>query len=97
MICRTKDEQDISELYSSIVNRAYNTIQSPIQRGIHLLALKGEQIDEKDKSTDQQFLMDIMEINEQVRFIHNYLKKQIFMFFFSGRGSRHPRKINKLK
>lgn len=49
------------------MNRAYNILQSPINRGLHLLCLKGETINENDKNADKEFLMEIMELNEEVR------------------------------
>ncbi|GLV36783.1 Heat shock protein cognate 20 [Carabus blaptoides fortunei] len=63
---KSDEEKQISEEYSSIVNKAYNILQSPINRGLHLLSLKGETINESDKNDDKEFLLEIMELNEEV-------------------------------
>ncbi|XP_017781534.1 PREDICTED: iron-sulfur cluster co-chaperone protein HscB, mitochondrial [Nicrophorus vespilloides] len=63
---KSKEEQQISEEYSSLVNKAYNTLQIPLSRALHLLSLHGEVITENDKATDQNFLMEMMELNEEI-------------------------------
>lgn len=64
---RSDEEKAISENYSSLVNKAYSVLQSPLKRAIHLLAIKGEQIQEDQKLENPQFLMEIMELNEEVQ------------------------------
>lgn len=41
-------------------------MQSPLKRALHLLAIKGEQISEDQKLESPEFLMEIMELNEEV-------------------------------
>ncbi|KAL0867808.1 hypothetical protein ABMA27_008510 [Loxostege sticticalis] len=62
---RDKKEQEISEIYSSLVNEAYNTLLEPLARGIYMLKLRGKEIPENTE-VDQGFLMKIMEKNEEV-------------------------------
>lgn len=62
---RAKQEQEISERYSSLVNEAYKTLLEPLTRGIYMLRLRGKDIPENTE-VDQQFLMEIMEKNEEV-------------------------------
>ncbi|KAJ8712696.1 hypothetical protein PYW08_008000 [Mythimna loreyi] len=62
---REQKEQEISEKYSSLVNEAYKTLLEPLARGIYMLNLRGKDIPEKTE-VDQEFLMKIMEKNEEV-------------------------------
>ncbi|KAJ8711019.1 hypothetical protein PYW07_008261 [Mythimna separata] len=62
---RQQKEQEISEKYSSLVNEAYKTLLEPLTRGIYMLRLRGKDIPEKTE-VDQEFLMKIMEKNEEV-------------------------------
>lgn len=63
---RSDEEKQISENYSSLVNEAYKVLQSPLKRAIHLLSVKGENVAEDQKLQDPEFLMEIMELNEEV-------------------------------
>lgn len=80
---RSNQEKNISEEYSSLVNKAYDIIQTPLKRAIHLLSLKGEEVREGHEIDDPEFLMEIMELNEEVCFIF-YLKNILF-FIILGR------------
>lgn len=64
---RSDIEKQISAEYSSLVNKAYKTLQTPINRAIHLLRLNNETISEDNKSDNPEFLMEMMELNEEVR------------------------------
>ncbi|KAJ0173122.1 hypothetical protein K1T71_011298 [Dendrolimus kikuchii] len=59
------EEQEISEKYSSLVNEAYKTLLEPLARGIYMLRLRDKAIPENTE-IDQEFLMKIMEKNEEV-------------------------------
>ncbi|KAK4877873.1 hypothetical protein RN001_010379 [Aquatica leii] len=61
---KSQAERDISLTYSSLVNNAYNTLQVPLKRAIHLLKLYGVNIDQE--VTHPEFLTLIMELNEEV-------------------------------
>lgn len=59
-------EKGYSEDHSSLVNKSYQTLLKPLTRGIYLLGLKGETIEEGQIDMDPIFLMKIMEINEEL-------------------------------
>ncbi|XP_042692472.1 iron-sulfur cluster co-chaperone protein HscB [Centrocercus urophasianus] len=62
-----QQEQRYSELHSSLVNKAYQTLLHPLSRGLYLLELSGvEPAQETDSDADSEFLMEIMEINEKL-------------------------------
>ncbi|XP_077617787.1 iron-sulfur cluster co-chaperone protein HscB isoform X1 [Crocuta crocuta] len=64
---RSQTEKDFSEKHSTLVNDAYKTLLAPLSRGLYLLKLHGVEIPEgTDYEMDQQFLMEIMEINEKL-------------------------------
>ncbi|NXT03141.1 HSC20 protein, partial [Jacana jacana] len=61
------EEQCFSEQHSSLINKAYQTLLNPLSRGLYLLELKGvEPARETDSDADSAFLMEIMEINEEL-------------------------------
>ncbi|XP_031551451.1 iron-sulfur cluster co-chaperone protein HscB-like [Actinia tenebrosa] len=62
----TQEEQNLSAIQSSLVNKAYNTLLNPLKRGIYLLSIHGISIEEEDSLSSQEFLMEIMEINERL-------------------------------
>ncbi|CAH2052287.1 unnamed protein product, partial [Iphiclides podalirius] len=100
-----KEEQEISEKYSSLVNEAYKTLLQPLTRGIYMLQLRGESFSEKT-DVDQQFLMEIMEKNEEVeravtekdimalnsenKLIIKDLQRKVSEAFFEGRPRPGP-------
>uniref|UniRef100_A0A8C5XAC2 Iron-sulfur cluster co-chaperone protein HscB n=1 Tax=Malurus cyaneus samueli TaxID=2593467 RepID=A0A8C5XAC2_9PASS len=62
---RPPKEQYYSEQHSSLINKAYKTLLSPLSRGLYLLELRGvEPAQETD--CDATFLTEIMEINEKL-------------------------------
>ncbi|XP_058549132.1 iron-sulfur cluster co-chaperone protein HscB isoform X1 [Neofelis nebulosa] len=64
---RSQTEKDFSEKHATLVNDAYKTLLAPLSRGLYLLKLHGVEIAEgTDYAMDQQFLMEIMEINEKL-------------------------------
>ncbi|KAK9720210.1 HSCB C-terminal oligomerization domain [Popillia japonica] len=63
---KSDTEKEISAEYSSLVNKAYNTLQTPIKRALHLLSLNNETISEDNKSDNPEFLMEMMELNEEI-------------------------------
>lgn len=63
---RTTEEQQISETYSTLVNKAYDTLQIPMKRAQHMLSLRNEKIEETNEISDKEFLMEIMELNEEI-------------------------------
>ncbi|CAG5130975.1 unnamed protein product [Candidula unifasciata] len=63
---KKQEEIDLAQQQSALLNKAYNTLLKPLSRAIYLLELQNIEISEKDNFTDPQFLMEIMEINEQI-------------------------------
>jgi len=63
---KSEDEQTIALSQSSYINKAYNTLLKPLSRGLYLLELRGDPLEETNSSVDPQFLMEIMEVNEDL-------------------------------
>ncbi|XP_073438799.1 iron-sulfur cluster co-chaperone protein HscB isoform X2 [Dendrobates tinctorius] len=69
---KSQREREISATQSSLVNKAYNTLLSPLSRGIYLLSLHGITIAEgTEGGVDAPFLVEILEINEKLNDIKN--------------------------
>ncbi|XP_026290388.1 iron-sulfur cluster co-chaperone protein HscB [Frankliniella occidentalis] len=65
----SEDEQSFSAELSSLVNKAFKTLLDPLERGLYLLSLVGDKVDEKNTSFDKIFLLEIMELNEELEAI----------------------------
>ena len=64
---KSKEEQEISENWSALINEAYSTLINPMKRALYLLEYYGDPLLEKDQpKLDNEFLMEIMELNEEV-------------------------------
>ncbi|CAD7086633.1 unnamed protein product [Hermetia illucens] len=63
---KSKREQTNSLEWSSLVNKAYKTLSVPIDRGEYLLQQQGISIPEDNSTLDKEFLMEMMEKNEEV-------------------------------
>ncbi|XP_011186920.1 iron-sulfur cluster co-chaperone protein HscB [Zeugodacus cucurbitae] len=63
---RTSREQNNSADWSALINKAYKTLSAPIERGQYLLKLQGEQMPQDNSALNKEFLMEMMEINEEV-------------------------------
>ncbi|XP_014474678.1 PREDICTED: iron-sulfur cluster co-chaperone protein HscB, mitochondrial [Dinoponera quadriceps] len=63
---KSEKEKQISEDVSSLVNKAYSTLAHPLKRGLYMLQLKGISIPEDTINLDLEFLMEIMERNEEI-------------------------------
>uniref|UniRef100_A0A1B6G6W6 J domain-containing protein n=1 Tax=Cuerna arida TaxID=1464854 RepID=A0A1B6G6W6_9HEMI len=63
---KPKKEQELSEEFSSVVNKAYSTLSDPLERGLYLLGLHHVSIEEGTTDVDKTFLMEIMERNEEI-------------------------------
>jgi len=63
---RSDEEMRISANQSSIVNKAYQTLSKPLNRGLYLLKLHGHIIEEDNTDMDPIFLLEIMECNEAI-------------------------------
>ncbi|XP_075161873.1 iron-sulfur cluster co-chaperone protein HscB-like protein, mitochondrial [Haematobia irritans] len=63
---KSSREQINSADWSSLINKAYKTLLIPIDRGQYLLQLNGRQIPQDNSALDKEFLMEMMERNEEV-------------------------------
>ncbi|EDW30433.1 GL17838 [Drosophila persimilis] len=63
---KTSREQTNSADWSSLINKAYKTLAMPIERGQYLLQLEGQQMPEDNSTLNKEFLMAMMERNEEV-------------------------------
>ncbi|XP_046457038.1 iron-sulfur cluster co-chaperone protein HscB-like [Daphnia pulex] len=64
---KSEDEKQISAHYSSLLNQAYKTLGSPLERGLYLLEIQGHPLsDEGEIIMKPEFLSEIMEINEEI-------------------------------
>ncbi|ALC43936.1 l-3-72Do [Drosophila busckii] len=59
-------EQSNSADWSSLINKAYKTLATPMERGQYMLQLEGEQMPQDNSALNKEFLMDMMERNEEV-------------------------------
>ncbi|XP_039248355.1 iron-sulfur cluster co-chaperone protein HscB-like isoform X2 [Styela clava] len=59
-------EKDLSAQISSLLNVAYKTLLDPLSRGVYMLKQRGITIDEETQLSNPEFLMEIMELNEQI-------------------------------
>lgn len=64
--CRSYEEKIISEEYSSLLNKAYSYLQTPLKRAEYLLKVNGRAISESETIDEPTFLMDMMTLNEEV-------------------------------
>ena len=56
----------MADKQSAYINKAYTTLLRPLSRGLYLMELHGETIDESNTSVDPEFLMLMMEFNEEL-------------------------------
>lgn len=63
---KSEREQINSAEWSSLINKAYKTLSNTLVRGQYLLKLHGEEMPRDNSSLDKEFLMDMMERNEEV-------------------------------
>ena len=61
-----QQEKKLAENQSSYLNAAYFTLLKPLSRGLYLLELHGEALEEGTVEMDSDFLMEIMDLNEQI-------------------------------
>jgi len=59
-------EKGFSLQHSAIVNRAYNTLQKPLARGLYLLRLREDDLEHEVHVAMSEFLGEILEVNEAI-------------------------------
>ncbi|KAF3426998.1 hypothetical protein E2986_08792 [Frieseomelitta varia] len=72
---KSEKEKQLSENLSSLVNKAYTTLIHPLKRGLYMLKLNGITISEETDSLNAEFLMKIMEKNEEIEEATNNVEK----------------------
>jgi Fe-S protein assembly co-chaperone HscB len=63
---KTQKEQNIAASQSSLLNKAYQTLRSPLERAEYLLSLEGIPLEETEKLDEKEFIMEIMEAREEL-------------------------------
>ena len=61
-----QEEQSVADKQSAYINKAYTTLLRPLSRGLYVLELHGDPIEESNTSVDPEFLMLMMEVNEEL-------------------------------
>jgi len=59
-------EKEFSLRHSAIVNRAYNTLREPLARGLYMLRLSQEKLEQEVHVDTSEFLGEILEVNEAI-------------------------------
>jgi DnaJ-domain-containing protein 1 len=70
---RTQTEQTLSADWSSLINKAYKTLLTPLERGEYLMKLQGIELPSENSSLDKSFLIEMMEKNEEVIYSKNLI------------------------
>ncbi|KAH1180148.1 iron-sulfur cluster co-chaperone protein HscB isoform X2 [Mauremys mutica] len=93
---RPQKERDFSEQHSSLVNRAYQTLLSPLRRGLYLLELNGVELAKgTDSDIDVEFLKEIMEINETLAEPNNEAKIEEIESFIAVKREELTKDVSK--
>ncbi|TDL28438.1 Co-chaperone Hsc20 [Rickenella mellea] len=61
-----KKEHDIAAAQSALLNKAYQTLLSPLQRANYILAQQGLSESETDRLGDTELIMEVMEAREEL-------------------------------
>ena len=65
-VSATQQNKTGSETWSAAVNQGYKVLQKPLSRALYLLELSGHPLSEESITLEPDFLMEIMELNEEV-------------------------------
>ena len=65
-VSATQQNKTGSETWSAAVNQGYRILQKPLSRALYLLELSGHPLTEESITLEPDFLMEIMELNEEV-------------------------------
>ncbi|XP_033310023.1 iron-sulfur cluster co-chaperone protein HscB [Bombus vosnesenskii] len=72
---KSEKEKQFSETLSSLVNNAYSTLIHPLKRGLYMLKLNDITISEETDNMNAEFLMEIMEKNEEIEDVGDDVEK----------------------
>lgn len=75
--CSSEKEQHLSAEWSSLVNKAYKILLSPIQRAEYILKSQNVEVPEANTASNSEFLMKMMERNEEVKFAEKSILLQL--------------------
>ena len=66
--------------YSANINTAYKTLKTPIERGLYMISLRDESktLESLQSPTDVEFLMDMMDLNEELEEAESVEAKERF-------------------
>nr|XP_034953913.1 iron-sulfur cluster co-chaperone protein HscB isoform X2 [Zootoca vivipara] len=95
---RPQAEQNFSKQHSSLANKAYRTLLSPLSRGLYLLELNGVELEKgTDPEADPEFLSEIMEINEKLSDANNDAKIEEMENFIADDLQEAKKHLAKMK
>lgn len=110
---KNENDRQISEEISSFVNKAYFTLTNPYERGMYLLKLNNHPFNEGDIQLASDFLMRIVESNEELEEISSAeeleqfdksnekeireLSEKVSAAFLAGDFSAAKSDLNKMK
>ncbi|KXS09187.1 Co-chaperone Hsc20 [Gonapodya prolifera JEL478] len=63
---KSERELRLSEVQSSFINKAYQTLKDPLPRALYLLSLRDIPVSESDTLDDTELLMEILELREEL-------------------------------
>ncbi|XP_063710063.1 iron-sulfur cluster co-chaperone protein HscB [Culicoides brevitarsis] len=63
---KSEMEQKHAMDWSSLLNKAYSTLSTPFKRAEYMLSIKNVTIPERNETLDPEFLMEMMERNEEI-------------------------------
>jgi len=63
---KPQEEKEISETWSALVNNGYNWLLKPLPRALYLLEILGSPLEEGTITVNNEFLMQMMELNEDI-------------------------------
>ncbi|XP_066584049.1 iron-sulfur cluster co-chaperone protein HscB isoform X2 [Prorops nasuta] len=72
---RSEREKQISEQVSALINKAYDTLQNPLKRGLYMLELNNISIPEGTSNLNPEFLLYVMGKNEEIEEASNNKEK----------------------
>ncbi|KAG9128324.1 hypothetical protein FRC07_000832 [Ceratobasidium sp. 392] len=67
---KPESEKATAAEYSSLLNKAYETLRSPLKRAEYLLFLRGVELNETDSlnEDDERLMNEVMELREEIEF-----------------------------